>query len=117
MTVEIFQPVAIYCRVGKTRTTSNVKGGKVVHDAKGFVESVCPGCQHWTERRVEEADDYVEREWGSEHVHRGRVNRLEQHFVERSRHISPDEPDNEPGAVEGAGPKIIVMSCTPIGAE
>jgi len=103
--VEIFKPIKLHCGVGETLATINVKGGQLVDNAKGYVESACVECVHWTDEKVRQVDTEVEHEWGPEHVHQGRVNKLEQHLVDQSRFRREVEK------------KIVVAMCTPLGAR
>ena len=103
--MEIFKPKKLYCDVGNTEAIINIEGGELVDNAKGYVDSVCSGCEYWTEEKIRQADSQLEQELGPGHVNQESINMFEQHLVDQSRFVQGDER------------KIVVAMCSAWGRK
>jgi hypothetical protein len=103
--MEKFKRISLYCAVGETQATVNVRGGELLDMAKGGVESACPGCNHWTDEEVQRVDAKLEKEYGPGAVRRDRDYLLEQTLVDKKRFGKSETSE------------IVVGRCTPVGVR
>jgi len=100
---EIFNPINLYCGVGKTEATILVATDADLRDnVKGFVTEPCKGCKHWSGEKIRKVETELKEEWGDcSGIRNGRLNQLKQLLVDRAR-------------FRGGEHKLVVGMCTPI---